>query len=218
MISVMKNGWLAAFAILASQGAAAAAQQNPVATSAQHRADCRLAHQVLTSGHPANKREWAEGYIRSCPAEAPAWLVRQWGEVEADTDRVTRLVWLSSELRDARLYSAAREVILDVGRADVVRAGAMLLLARYVNPGNAMTLESLRPPPGEVVGIPSSTDSNTGSSQGPGSEPLGDVGAQVVALLDDLAQHRDSHPKAVWYAAAVISQRIHREMENGVAR
>ena len=66
--SCLRNDLLAVVAaifILALSSAPAAAQSDTVPwrgyTDEQHRNDCRLAHQVLTLGQPAVKREWALG-------------------------------------------------------------------------------------------------------------------------------------------------------------
>ena len=49
------------------------------ADSVQLRNECRLAHQILTKGQPANQRDWALEFIRRCGSlggEAIAHLIR----------------------------------------------------------------------------------------------------------------------------------------------
>jgi hypothetical protein len=208
---------IATILLMASQPLAS--QEVEPAIEAGHRNNCRIASQVLTTGEPHPRLDWARRQIGSCPNEAPTIWAASWRSIGPDSAAITHLLGSSSRFRDSRLYVAAREVVADASRPEVVRVGAMLLLARYVEPGNAIVFQSLRPPVGQISHIPVITDSNTGSIQMPGGVPLsGSVGPAVLALLAAIAADRDSEPTAVWYAAAVLSKRLEADLYGGVAQ
>lgn len=51
-----------------------AAAQPRESVDARHRADCRLAGQILTTGHPTTLRAWAFEMIDQCQDTGPAIL------------------------------------------------------------------------------------------------------------------------------------------------
>lgn len=208
---------LLAFAgLLCLTASPAAGQSNEQAAEAHHRNDCRLAAQVLRTGHPAPKRAWAQEYISMCAEEGPAVLADQWRMVSDDSVAVTALVIGSPRIRDARIYNALRSVVDDPNRPDRVRVGAMLVLAQYVDPHNGMGFQDVRPPNGTVRYIPLVINWVTHATQVPGSEPLpGAVGQEVLTALRRLADRRDSESRTVWYAAAVLARRVERDIRQG---
>lgn len=65
----MRKSIIAAFVLLVGAGSlpsCATAQANP--DSIHHRNDCRLAAQVLTTGNPRPRLEWAAQVIQQCPS------------------------------------------------------------------------------------------------------------------------------------------------------
>lgn len=196
----------------------ATAQQTGRPDEVHHRNECRLAAQVLTTGNPASKREWARGYITSCVEEAPEFLAAEWARVGSDSAALRYLIFDSGRIRDERLYSQLRTVISDESRPDPVRIGAMIVLARYVDPHNSVWFSDLRAPEGEVRHIPLVLSWSTRGNQLVGARPLGSVSAQVLTAMQEIATRKDDEPRAVWYAAAVLAKRVQRDISAGIAR
>jgi hypothetical protein len=192
-------------------------QGNETSAAVQHRNDCRLAAQVLRTGEPHTKRDWALGYASSCAGEGPAVLAEQWRGF-SDPSRVAELVRASGRIRDARLYGALTETAADRSRPTAVRVGAMVVLAKYVDPTSAVWLTDLVPPD-SIVRIPLVVGSIIDGGQMAGSEPLTNpVAVPVLALLNELAAARTTEPREVWYAAAVLARRVRQDIENGQAQ
>jgi hypothetical protein len=191
------------------------AQDRPPET-VQHRNDCRLAAQVVRTGEPHTKREWALGYVSNCANEGPAVLAEWWRE-GSEPAEVPDLVRSSGRIRDARLYRSLTEAVADRSRPGAVRVGAMLVLAKYVDPGSAVWLTDLVPPD-PITYIRLIGGSTTARNQLVGAEPIESVAASVLALLDEIAAARSSEPREVWYAAAVLARRVRSDIESGVAR
>jgi hypothetical protein len=182
----------------------------------KHRNDCRLAAQVLGTGHPAPHREWALRYIANCEGEGPAVLAALWRSAPNSGD-VETLVRSSLRLRDARLYNQLRETAGDRSRPGPVRVGAMLVLARYTDPRNAIWLTDLVPPDSirQIRLVPASS---TGFHPLTGDVPLrGPIAPSVLTLLEGIAAARTSEPREVWYAAAVLAKRVRRDVDAGFA-
>jgi hypothetical protein len=57
---------LATFAVMQTGSGSPLHAQDQRSWEARHGAECRLAHQVLTTGQPAVRRDWA--LSKSCPA------------------------------------------------------------------------------------------------------------------------------------------------------
>src|ERR687886_776991 len=99
--------------ILAAVIAPHAISAQAVSDSVKHRNDCRLAEQVLTTGEPAPRREWAQVYISYCGFE-------MWGRSMATAVQRSRnstdLAALSNQwrrldfLRDSALFEAATQI------------------------------------------------------------------------------------------------------------
>lgn len=125
---------------------AASYAQDERASGAHHRNECRLAGQVLQTGHPRTKREWALEAIRSCePEVAVPALVRSWMNAPDDTEHLMRLYRAGRRYRDGRLYMAVRSLASDPGRPQKVRIAALGNLAAQVDRRIAMDLNLLRP-------------------------------------------------------------------------
>lgn len=106
----------------------------------------------------------------------------------------------------------------DRSRPAAVRAGAMLVLAKYIDPGSAAWLTDLVPPD-SIVHIRMAGGSTTANNQAIGAEPIpGPVGASVLALLERIAAARSEEPREVWYAAAVLARGVRFDIEHGLAQ
>lgn len=207
----------AALLIVSTLPVGAQGHGQDTALAAQHRSDCRLASQVLTTGNPAPHREWALRFIGSCGSEGPTALAVQWTRARGSGEELEQLVRSSARLRDARLYRELRATAQDPARPPAVRVGAMLVLSRYSDPHNAIWLTDLRPP-SPVQRIPLLLSSASHGAQIDGDERVGAVAAEVLALFDGIAAARQTESPEVWYAAAVLARRLRRDIEHGFAR
>jgi hypothetical protein len=173
------------------------------------RGQCQAAAAILKQGRSHPRHDWAIGYIQFCAEEGPAFYVDQWHAAGADTSDLQNLVFDSARMRDGRIFETAKAIAQDRSRPDVVRVAAMVLLSKYVEPGNPLVIESLHPPD-SVRRIPLFAG---GAIEKPwalqGSIPLpAGFESTVLTLLRDLAADRTSEPRDVWYAAAVIARRV----------
>ena len=175
----------------------------------KRRNDCRLAAQVLTTGEPHTKRDWARGYIANCENEGPPAIVQEWRTVPSDTAAVLQLMRASAAIRDMRIYEQLRAVAVDRSRADVVRVGAMHVLDSYVNPRHAGWFGSRPPDAGPVRRVYPQTAVAAHAVYTNGVVPLtGSVRVPVMRLLQQIGAARDVEPATVWYAAAALALRI----------
>lgn len=129
-------------AIAATIGAAAVAGA-PVRLRAQGdvhlRNDCRLASQVLRTGHPAPRRQWAWSVIPSCSDSAGSVLAVVW---RAPAERELAQLWgVSYRVRDARLTRAVLTAFRDPSRSRAERLVAARVLASHAAP-NLVVLQS----------------------------------------------------------------------------
>ena len=194
--------------LLFGTAGSASAQGTDHAADMRQRNNCRLAAQVLNSGHPQDREAWARAYIINCVDEGPAYFSAQWTTAPADTVALRALIAGSTRVRDARVYARLRETAVDAARPDAVRVAAMIALARYVKRTIAIDLSELCVPDGPLTRIRYYGGSAVERAQVHGAQPLGDVKTEVVSLLDRIAADRSGEPREVWYAAAVLSRRV----------
>jgi hypothetical protein len=207
--------WFSAAALVPDAGCA----QDRESRDVQLRTDCRLAAQIMRTGHPRPQYQWARGYISICDAEGPEVLAAEWGRVGRDTADIYFLIRSSARIRDARIYEALRRSAMDRSRADVVRVGAMIALTRYVDPHNAIGFPDVRPPSGGIRRIPLVSNWTTGGGQSKGAVPLqGPAAPEVQALLQQIASARATERPEIWYAAAVLAKRVEADIRLGRAR
>jgi hypothetical protein len=137
----MKRLWVPTL-ILALLPLAASAQANP--DSIKNRNDCRLAVQVITTGQPAVKTDWAMTFVRDC-SEFPAALARALREARAsrDTGHLNRLTAPADWLRDGGVYSAAYEVLRDRTASPEARVFAIRVLMWAYLPGMELNYSHL---------------------------------------------------------------------------
>ena len=175
----------------------------------KHRIDCRLAAQVLITGEPHTRRPWARENIAACENEGPPAIAQEWRNVGSDTTEVIRLMRASTRIRDSRIYEAARAVVLDRSRPDVVRVGAMHVLDSYAVPGNVGWFVSVRPPAGPVRRVEAADGIIASPVVARGPVPLNEpVFEPVLRLFERIAVARATEPLPVWYAAAALAKRL----------
>lgn len=167
--------------------AVTSAQRSTEAEDAKLRADCRLATQVLTTGNPARKEEWAWKTITRCEESAGAVLATLWADAPADTAELDRLYVASDRRRDRRVLETLIEVARTRESAQLVRLGALRVLAAYTDPRLVVDWEHLLQPGAETgrrVLLSTRTDVVTFD----GIEPLPpDTEDRVLAALRQLA-------------------------------
>jgi hypothetical protein len=185
-----------------------AAQENEAAIDARFQSNCRLAAQVLSSGHPHPHAEWARAYIPDCPEEAPAFFSGRWASAPADTAALRELVSGSMRVRDARVYASVLRVVADRSRPDAVRVAAMIALARFADPRISIDIGELRVPDDPFGPVRYHGGSAVHVVHVPGTHPLGNVSGEVYATLDAISRDRTGELPAVWYAAAVLARRV----------
>jgi hypothetical protein len=152
------------------------------------RNDCRLAVQVLMSGQPANKREWALWRINDCDESGPPVLARMWRGVTADSAALAEAIYYSVQLRDRRVYDTVSSIARDRTAPALKRAAALHLLGRWARPGFMLAYrqfftpayESQQGRAQEVVFVDHDTQID-------GAEPLpAAVRADVIRLARDI--------------------------------
>lgn len=119
-------GLLTAAALVSQAGAAMAQGGSDKEDYAdeQHRNDCRLAHQVLTAGHPAGRHEWALETVPGCGAlggEALAAMLLAHRGDDTAGDELGVLVGASLTLRDAALFGAGLQLAGDAAAGQAAR-------------------------------------------------------------------------------------------------
>lgn len=102
------------------------AQGTDVQDSVHLRNNCRLAAQVIRTGHPAPRLEWAYSQIPACGAEGGEALAARLRELRSsrDTGTIRALTMPFAVLRDRNAFDASLEIAGDKGASDVVRAYA----------------------------------------------------------------------------------------------
>jgi hypothetical protein len=112
----------------------------------KHRNDCRLARQVLVTGHPEPKAEWAASYIRDCGTrEWAASVSAAARRMRSETDSATLVrVWGGmSWLQDAAVFRASLDVAQDQTASTEARLWAVYALSLLADPAGAYSLHSL---------------------------------------------------------------------------
>lgn len=135
---MIKRAQAVAFAGLVALAACApatmTAQANP--DSVHHRNDCRLAEQVLSTGHPAPREEWALGVIWNCRDAGPtlaATLVA--AKASMDTAYLNALTAPFIQFRDGHVFAAAFSLVGDRSASVPARVAAIRVLMYAVRPG-----------------------------------------------------------------------------------
>jgi hypothetical protein len=118
------------------------AQDRP--DSVHHRNDCRLAAQVISTGQPLPRREWALAVIQGCREGGPA-LARAMREsrLSSDTAYLNALTWPAIRLRDGEIFQAAMQVAADRGASTQARVFAIRTLMWSMYPGGGIDYADL---------------------------------------------------------------------------
>ena len=126
---------------LAGWAAPAHGQANP--DSVKLRNDCRLANQVLETGHPATHFQWATAVIHYCGANAVAAAnIAALNRLRSSSDTVALAqIWNQLQyVRDARVYRAMVAIAQDPGASEFARVKALVWLLRLRRPDQFATL------------------------------------------------------------------------------
>jgi hypothetical protein len=116
------------------------AQADPAAIKRGN--DCRLAGQVIETGHPAPQREWAWKYIGFCePAQrVDAYLAAmEQSRRSADIPFVRRSILSAVAIRDGALFEKVFSIAGDKSSSIPARVVAFMALASIRNPGVSPT-------------------------------------------------------------------------------
>jgi hypothetical protein len=163
------------------------------------RNDCRLAAQVLTHGHPANKREWALDIIDQCDEIGPPVLARLWQHGAADSASVGEMIYRSVRLRDQRVYDVVFAIASDASVPALKRAAALHLLGRWAHPGFSLPFRQFFAPdyePAEWHGGASGITFRfiTHDTQHAGAQPLAlTIKADVLRLAREIAANEPNY-------------------------
>ena len=112
--------------------------------SVKRRNDCRLAAQVLASGHPAPREEWALAAIWSCPDAGPALATAlKAARTSTDSAYLNALTAPLSRLHDGAVFTAAMEVAGDNAASVPARLASFRALITSVHPGAYVDLATL---------------------------------------------------------------------------
>ena len=171
----------------------------------RHEGKCRLAHQVLTKGQPAVKRDWALGYVSACRelgGEALAAALRSHRTAVARSDELTKLVVSTSLLIDRDVLNAALEVASDPTAGRVARVEAIRILSFQIRPGTFAPYQAFVAPD-SALSAPSTV--STGESPVVGEPLPDDAFDRVATILFDLAD-APSTPEPVTVAAQSVAR------------
>lgn len=195
---------LAAVLLGAGSRAGGAQEEGVTELSSPHlRNDCRLAAQILETGHPQPHSAWALETIGRCEESAGAALAALWTSPAADADALEQLFRASAQVRDQRIYDAVVRAAEDGGQPTIVRLTALRVLAAYVEPSAAVPPDYLMEADPDAYRVASRNH----ATQIDGAVPLeADVRAPVRALLVRLSG--DGADASMRAAAAYLLRRL----------
>ncbi|HEX8394766.1 MAG TPA: hypothetical protein VF665_20645 [Longimicrobium sp.] len=157
------------------------------------RNNCRLAEQVIRTGHPANKMQWAWQYIGLCPAaqQIPLLLDRiQQARQSPDSALAHDAMLRLSTLQDGTLFRAVLNVAGDRQSTVTARIHAFMALAAVSDPTSYPRYEAfvqMGQLPEGSVGVCTVMRSHHLFRE-PGPTPLpADYRSQIVALARRVA-------------------------------
>jgi hypothetical protein len=112
----------------------AASQSN--SHSSEHRNDCRLAEQVLATGRPPTRKEWALGVVWNCRDAGPTLAAALTAAgASTDTAYLNPLTAPFIQLRDGYVVTAALALAGDRYASLTARVVAIRTLMYAVRPG-----------------------------------------------------------------------------------
>jgi hypothetical protein len=125
----------------------------PAALAAQHerqdsvhlRNKCRLAIQIVSTGHPAPHQEWAVGFVRACGTDGARAFARMLESLRTSSDSalLRTVTFAGRSIRDRTVFQTAEVIAADPGASEFARAYAFRVLTWLVNP--AADLEQFDP-------------------------------------------------------------------------
>lgn len=110
-----------------------------------HRNNCRLAHQVLVSGQPASKYEWALGYSTGCGAlggEGLATVLPRYRAVAGPGGQLEKVVEAAALLTDGRVFDAALTLAEDREAGVGARVQAIRIVYHQLNTATFQVYEA----------------------------------------------------------------------------
>jgi hypothetical protein len=145
------------------------------------RNDCRLAAQVIRTGHPAPHAEWAYGAIQQCDETGVAVLIEKWRTV-SDSLESGYLARASSRFPKRVVFDAISEVVLSSTASTEARLAGMSLLATFAEPNVFLSRSDLRRP---TEGRRPRMMSVSGDRRDSPGE-LGSIAPEVIAIMERL--------------------------------
>lgn len=168
------------------------------------RNDCRLAEQVLRTGHPSPRKEWAWYAIRLCDISGPQVLADLWrNAAPAEPEQLRRLFSATREFNDRRVVDAVADAALRPGMPETTRIFAFTLLYSYAVPGIYIDARDLLNPGNLPPGTSSfSHDERTYRTR----ELLGDLRPEVRRILRSVIDAEQN--SRVGIAAGTVLRRL----------
>jgi hypothetical protein len=156
------------------------------ATDPHLRNDCRLAAQVVKTGHPGPHQDWAYSVISQCTESGPGALAETWRTAPpADREGLNLLLGASASFHTRTLFEAAAVVAHDAAASETTRVYAISLLFAYARPGESIDVQDL-------LQLREGQRARTyrGSHGDNPSDPhtLGDVETEVEEVLSRIAE------------------------------
>jgi hypothetical protein len=164
----------------------------PLAAQAGERADprlrndCRLATQVLQTGQPAPRREWALEVIRRCDQSGPAALAAFWRSgAPENAAELDQLFNATRSFNDRSVVDAVAEVARRGTATETTRIYAFALLFSYAVPGWYIEIADLLRPRETPARMSAVThDASARSTRA----VLGDLRPEVSAILQSVVE------------------------------
>lgn len=126
-------------AIVSLLPACASAQTH--ADTVHQRNDCRLASQVVATGHPAPHMDWALQLIGACGRDGGAALAAAIRRTQqsADIPSLDALTQATRTFRDGEVFTAARDVAADRGASIPARVFAFRTMLTALSQGRVLS-------------------------------------------------------------------------------
>lgn len=144
----MKCKILAGLALLTVlAGTESAPAQTTHTDSIHRRNNCRLAAQVLTTGHPETRKRWAQSYIGYCPSDVQGAALRvalTRAAAEGDIRTFRPLATAAIFVPDDQLLDLLLSVAVSSTNTEAIRIAALLQLDVFRNPTREWDIEELR--------------------------------------------------------------------------
>lgn len=177
----MRSIWMSLLC-WAAFGAVPISAQPRENTDVQLRNDCRLAAQVVRTGHPAPHREWAYGIIRQCGESGPSAVAERWRTAPpTGREDLRALIGATAAFRTREVFDAVATVARTPSADERVRAYALALLYSYADPGGGLSVDDLLHPRDDGRRSAIWRSSHGGNPDDPAT--LSDVTAEVREIL-----------------------------------